>query len=321
MTRNRGRGWLLACVVAPSLAWAGDTAKADQGVWGLWPQAGSGVQSRALVVAAAGEEAWPRVVVTLRPLHSLLAGVMEGLGAPVLVGGGSPHGHALRPSDARALAAADLVFWTGTGMETGLARGIARLAQGAIVVALKEVPGAVLRGKGAIDGHMWLDPANARALVEAAAAALAALDPARAEAYQHNRKRVAARLVALDARLRRRLGPVSEIPYVVAHDAYRYFERRYGLASLGAIAASPQRPPGARRLVEIRKRMVESGARCVFAEAGIEPAQVRALAAETGAQVGWLDPLGVGLEPGPAAYFTLMERLADALIACLAPPP
>ena len=177
------------------------------------------------------------------------------------------------------------------------------------------------QGEGAIDGHTWLDPANARVLVEAAAAALGTLDPARAEAYEHNRARVAARLDALDARLGRRLGPVSGVPYVVAHDAYRYFEGRYGLASLGAIAVSPERPPGARRLVVIRERMVESGARCVFAEPGFEPAHARALAAETGARIGRLDPLGAELAPGPAAYFTLMERLADDLIACLAPSP
>ena len=270
---------------------------------------------------AAAERSGPAVVVTLKPLHSLVAGVMEGVGTPVLIGAGSPHGHALRPSEARALAAADLVFWTGTALEAGLARGIARLAEDARVVALKDLPGAVLLGEPEVDGHMWLDPANARVLVEAAAAALGALDPASAAIYARNGQGLAARLDALDARLARRLGPVAGRPYVVMHDAYRYFESRYRLAGLGAIAASPERPPGARRLVELRHRMAESEARCVFVEPGVEPAHARALAAGTGARIGRLDPLGPTLAPGPAAYFTLMEGLADDLTACLAPPP
>lgn len=318
----RIRFLLVASAAAPLLAFAGDAASANgtHGVWGLWPQAGGGVQPRALVIPAAAEEAGPRVVVTLKPLHSLVAGVMEGIGAPELVGGGSPHGATLRPSEARALAAADLVFWTGTALEGALARGIVRLAEDARVIALKDLPGAVVRGEGEIDGHMWLDPQNARVVVDAAVAALGALDPARAETYVRNGVEVAARLDALDSRLALRLEPVSTVPYVVMHDAYRYFERRYGLASLGAIAVSPERPPGARRLAELRRRMVESGARCVFAEPGIEPAHARALAAETGARLGRLDPLGAAHAPGPAAYFTLMEQLADNLIACLASP-
>ena len=308
--------------MAPLLADASDAtaAKGTHGVWGLWPQAGGGVQPRALVIAGAAEEAGPRVVVTLKPLHSLVAGVMEGIGSPALVGGGSPHGATLRPSEARALAAADLVFWTGTALEGALARGIVRLAEDARVVALKDLPGAVLRGEGEIDGHMWLDPQNARVVVDAAVAALGVLDPARAEVYARNGAGMAARLDALDSRLARRLGPVATVPYVVLHDAYGYFEGRYGLASLGAIAVSPERPPGARRLAELRRRMVESGARCVFAEPGIEPAHASALAAATGARLGRLDPLGAALAPGPAAYFTLMEQLADDLIACLGTP-
>jgi len=271
--------------------------------------------------AADADEAGPRVVVTLKPLYSLVAGVMEGVGAPVSIGGGSPHGAALKPSEARALAAADVVFWTGTVLEAGHARGIAAIAEDARLITLKDLPGAVLQGEGTIDGHMWLDPANARVLVEAAVAVLSELDPARAAVYARNGAGLAARLDALDARLERRLDTVAEQPYVVMHDAYRYFESRYGLAALGAIAVSPERPPGARRLAELRKRMDETGARCVFAEPGLAPAHARTLAAETGARLGRIDPLGAGLSPGPEAYFTLMERLADDLIACLAPPP
>ena len=270
---------------------------------------------------AVAAEAVPRVVVTLMPLHSLVAGVMHGIGQPTLIGGISPHGGALKPSAARALEVADVVFWTGTALEGGLARGIRQLSGSARVIAVKDLPGTVLLGERAIDGHMWLHPANARALVHAAAATLGALDPARAQVYARNSAKLAMQLDALDARLAVRLGAVAKRTYVVMHDAYRYFEDRYGLASLGSIAESPEQPPGARRLAELRRRMVASGARCVFSEPGLEPAHVRALAAETGARIGQLDPIGVGLQPGPAAYFTLMERLADDLIACLAPSP
>ncbi len=286
----------------------------------------------------------PRVVVSILPVHSLVAAVMAGRGAPQLLirAGASPHDASLRPSDARALSAADLVIWVGPGLETFLEKPLAALAGEAHTIALTEAPGMRLlevraggafeahaaatepRGSDAEDGHeavnphLWLDPENAARIVRMAARALSGLDPANAAAYGANAARLEAELDDLDRALRERLAPVADLPYLVFHDAYAYFEARYGLNPLGAFTVNPAVPPGARRLAALRRRMVETGAACVFAEPQFRPALVAAVIEGTGARAGTLDPLGADIAPGPEAYFTLMRALADDLLACLA---
>lgn len=153
--------------------------------------------------------------------------------------------------------------------------------------------------------------------MQAAVAALTRVDPANGTGYAANGERLAARIVALDAELRRILAPVREVPYVVLHDAYGYFERRYGLFQVAALAPDPGRKPGARRLSEVRRKIEALGVRCVFTEPQFEPALVKTVIEGTGARTGVLDPLGAALAPGPEAYFALMADLAASFRDCL----
>jgi len=300
----------------------------------------------ALAWAAAPVSAAPKVVASIMPVHALVAGVMEGVGAPVLLirRGGSPHGYSLRPSEARALSEADLVLWIGGQLETFLARPLAALAGRARVVALSEAAGIRLlpvrrggawdsqgeeagylvdehteKNGGAADPHLWLDPRNAIGIVHTAVAALVRVDPENTDRYRRNGQGLVARIEALDSEIASQLIAVRERPYVVFHDAYQYFERRYALSAVGSVAVSPDRPPGARSLAEIRMRIAELGAVCVFTEPQFRPALVDTVIAGTDARTAVLDPLGATLPAGPEAYFTLIRGLAAALARCLAP--
>ncbi len=290
------------------------------------------------VAAGAAGEA-PGVVVSILPLHALVAAVMAGVGTPRLLvrGGASPHDATLRPSDARALSAAKLVVWAGPGLEAFLVRPLAALAARARVLTLTEAPGMVLLERrdggtfeagaepepdghghsGPVNPHLWLDPRNAMEISRQAAAALAEIDPGHAPRYAANAARLIARLEMLDRELTVRLGPVAEIPFAVFHDAYPYLEARYALRALGALTVDPAVPPGARRLAELRALLAERGAACVFAEPQFNPALVAAMTEGSGARVATLDPLGAALTPGPEAYFVLMRDLAEALVRCL----
>jgi zinc transport system substrate-binding protein len=170
---------------------------------------------------------------------------------------------------------------------------------------------------GGMDGHIWLDPDNARAMVDAVAAELAEADPANATAYRENAERLRARLDALDAELDTKLAPLRDVPFVVFHDAYQYFDRHYGLSNVGSITVSPERQPGAQRLMEIRSAVTELGAACVLSEPQFEPKLVATVIEGTGARTGVLDPLGAAQEPGPDAYFGMMRANAAALAECL----
>ena len=271
-----------------------------------------------LLATAPARAAAPETVASIKPIHALVAGVMAGIAEPMLLlrGAASPHGAGLLPSQAKALAGAGLVFWLGPELETFLERPLASLAEGARVVGLGSLPGLV-RPPGAPDAHVWLDPANARAIAIAAARHLAQLDPDNRAAYDANASALAARLDALDQELRTDLAPLAGRPFAVYHDAYRYLEAAYGLNSIGAVALDPERQPGARRLVELRARIKATGARCLFVEPQFPPA-LAAIVIEGGqARLAVLDPLGAELAPGPELYFTLMRRIAASLTACL----
>ncbi len=280
--------------------------------------------SDAAVVPPQGEArpaSAPRVVVSIQPLHSLVSAVMAGVSEPTLIlkGASSPHDYSLTPADARALSQADLVVWVGEALETALAKPIAALAEKAVVLEASGADGvALLKGReGGLNAHIWLDPRNARAIAGAVALNLAQIDPANAARYRDNAAALGERLRDLEAELAAMLAPVRTVPYVVFHDAYRYFERRFEMNAVGSITISPERAPGARRIAEIRALLRETGAVCVFREPQFAPAQVRVAVEGTEAKVAVLDPLGAGLPPGPAAYFTLMRGMAQSLRACL----
>jgi zinc transport system substrate-binding protein len=281
----------------------------------------------------------PVVVASIQPLHSLAAAVMEGVGHPGLIvsGTASEHSYALKPSDARLIQSAQVVVLVDSGYETFLAKplkgsraekvAMADLA-GLTVLPLRE--GGVWdghehhdahKGKGhdhdETDLHVWLDPANAKLLVADLAARLAGRDPDHAAAYQANAARTMARLDALDVDLKSRLAPLGRTPYVVFHDAYQYFEARYGLSPAGSITVDPDRPPSGKRLATLRERLLAAKASCVFREPQFPAPVVAALAQSAKAREGILDPQGADLPAGPDQYFTLMTRLADSLVSCL----
>jgi zinc transport system substrate-binding protein len=307
----------------------------------------------ALAAAAAlpAQAEVPKVVVSIKPIHSLVASVMHGVGEPTLLvrGGASPHSYTMKPSDAKALSAADLVVWVGPELESFLEKPLKANAPKATRLTLMELKGLTLletREGGAweahdhgqkgghdhkhdhkghnhaeeheeLNSHIWLDPANARAIVKAAAEALAAKDPADAEAYRTNADRTLQQLDALDAELKAALAPVKDKPFVVFHDAYQYFEARYDLSAVGSITVSPDRRPSAKRLSAIRAKIGGLGAACVFAEPQFEPALVQTVVEGTKARTGVLDPEGSELPEGEALYPTLLRNLAASLRGCL----
>lgn len=296
----------------------------------------------------------PSVVVSIKPVHSLIAGVMAGVGTPELLlhDAQSPHDLNLVPSDIRKLSRADLVFWIGQALETSMAKIVRAAVSRSKSVELLEVPGmerlqirksglwdpssdgedgdehgehaAVPREQGRnwdylqnVDPHIWLSPANASRIVRLAITELSLVDSENAANYRRNGEAVIARILALDLDIGKKLSAVKDTPYIVFHDAYAYFERHYGLNAVGSISVSPERMPGMRRVQLLRGKIESLQARCVFSEPQFEPRLVRTLVEGSEARSGRLDPLGEGLPPGPDAYFLMMNKLADALVDCL----
>jgi zinc transport system substrate-binding protein len=282
-----------------------------------------------------------KIVATIAPVHSLVASITSGVVEPVLLmpGGSSPHSFALKPSDATALQRADVVVRVGETLESFLERPLTALGQQAQIVSLDEIEGIKLHaarqggvwdehdeahdhadhhhGADAHNPHIWLDPQNAIIAVDHIVEVVSKSDPANAKTYRDNAAALKDRLRALDDGLKTKTAPVAGAPYVVFHDAYIYFEKRYDLNPAGAVTLSPDRAPGARRLSELRSKIAELDAVCVFSEPQFEPKLVETITSGTSAQNAVLDPLGASIEPGPNHYFTLMTNLAQTLADCL----
>ena len=288
----------------------------------------------------------PNVVVSIKPIHSLVAGVMGDVGQPHLLvtGTGSPHTYQMRPSEAKALHDADLIVWIGENLETFLDRPVAILGAGAEIATLHEAAGIQLlrnreveiwdegeeeaelhedehEGHGhehrEFDMHIWLYPNNARRIVDVVADALARVDPDRAESYQTHAEAMRMRIDALEASLREQLAPVRGRAFIVFHDGYRYFEHAFDLNSIGAVAVDATRPPSAKRISELRETLVSHNVHCVFTEPQFAPDLVQIVIEGTKVRTGVLDSLGADLEPNADAWFEIMSALGESISGCL----
>lgn len=296
------------------------------------------------------------VVTTIKPVHSLVSGVMEGVSTPELLikGAASPHDFSLKPSQAGQLQNADVVFWIGDHLETSLVKPISTMAETATRVELFDAPGVThlkfREGDGfeahdhdgedhdgehadeheehgheeghhhsadGFDPHVWLDPENSRAMVKEIAESLSTADPDNAAKYQANAVAMDKRLVDLIQSTNEKLAPVKGRSFIVFHDGYHYFEDRFGMPAAGAITLNPEVPAGAERVTEIHDIIKKRNAACVFAEPQFEPKLIRVVLEGTQARSGTLDPLGADLEDGPGLYFKLISDMADAMTDCL----
>lgn len=296
-------------------------------------------------ISTPGALAGPRVIASIVPVHSLVASIMDGVGEPELLlqGLSSEHQASYAPRQIEALGSADVVFMIGHGLELKLDElSGSEAVNRRTFVALSDTPGLTklpirvgatfpahvhdadeaedghADGTAAYDPHLWLDPENAKLMGAAIAGTLAKADPDHASQYAANATALSAEIDALEAALRRDLADVRGKPFLVQHDAYQYFERRFGLTAAGSITDFAASEPSAQRLKEVRDIVKASGAVCVFREPQFSARAADAVTEDTPARSGVVDGIGSTLVPGKQAYGTLLRTLAQSLKDCLA---
>lgn len=283
-----------------------------------------------------------QVVVTIKPLHSLVASVMEGDESPPLLlvdGKSSLHTFSLKPSQVQALNHADIIFYMGDDFELFMATMLDSLPTSLKRVSMEKVKGLVFypvrsgsdfkahahadheeHHDEANDLHLWMSPTNAQIMVSAIAKALSEQYPEKRTLYMSNARKISAQLSALDEKMRERMLKLSGKSFVVFHDAYQYFEKDYMLTNVGSITVHPEQGISAKRLSDIRAKIKTNHAKCVFREPQFDGKVVDNLIEGTGARAGLLDPEGALLNAGPDLYLQLIEALATGLESCLAQP-
>lgn len=305
----------------------------------------------------------PKVATDIAPVHSLVAQVMQGVGTPdlILPPGASPHGYSLRPSEAAALAQADLVVWIGPDLTPWLEKPLQTIASSATGLPLMEQDGVNLlttrdsalfaaKGEevqdahnhddhadedhakddhdtdhdhdhhghthGEHDPHVWLDPQNARAWLNQIADALAGIDPYNAEAYHANAHVAEENLDTLMDELKATLAPVQATPFVVFHDAYQYFENRFGLKAAGAIAIGDASAPSPARIATLQDEVRAAGITCALSEPQYNAGLIKTVFEDTGVTTRVIDPIGTEITPGPDHYAQTLRAMAESLASC-----
>lgn len=284
------------------------------------------------------------VLTTIKPLGFIAAAITEGVSEPevLLPTGASPHDFSLRPSDIRSIREADLVVWVGPELEGFMSKPLANHPH---VLTLTQVPGIPLFNYATkdshdghqhdehaahehgdegheghhhegIDPHIWLGPMQAKVIAKAIASEVGKLDTANQARYDANLAAFDAKVDAKDKVIAGQMKAVNQKGYFVFHEAYGYWERHYGMSSKGHFTVSPERRPGAKTLVNIRKALEEKQASCIYAEPQFSPAVIESVARNTGARVLLLDEVGEQVPLGPDGYPQFMDQLASAFAQC-----
>ena len=278
------------------------------------------------------------IVVSVKPLHSLVSSITEGSNSVSLLidGSMSPHNFALKPSHAKLLNNARVVFYIDNQLESALKKTVKGLPKNVKVIQVSKIKKLKLlstregnnweedghdhhdHGHGSYDVHFWLNPNNAIKIIKGITQELSKVYPENIGNYKKNAKKAIKKIKKADLEVKSILNSVQEKPYIVFHDAYQYFEESYNLKPVGSVLLDPELPPSAKRIIQIRSKIKSLNASCVFKEPQFRGKIIDTVVEDTNVKVGILDPLGAEIEEGPDMYTKLLKNLAINLNKCLA---
>ena len=324
-----------------------------------------------------------KVVASIKPIHSLASYLMDGVSKPSLIvdGYASPHGFALKPSHAKMLQEADIIFWVGEDLENFLEKPLNSIAKKAEKIELIQAKGLnklKFRERNIFDGHddhghdddghkkkddhddhdddghkkkddhghdedghkedghkedghddhddheghhhgeydphIWLDPINAKIILNEMVEHLIENDAKNASAYKSNLEKALKDIDKLTMQVMTELNQSTSS--IVFHDAYQYFEERFNVNVLGAFTVNTDVIPGAEQLAEIREIIEHDKVSCIFSAHQFNPDIINDVAKDMDIKTGVLDPLGATLDPGKDLYFNLIKNMSKSFKGC-----
>ena len=302
-----------------------------------------------------------KVVTTIKPLYSLISRIMETRGEPQLIieGTNNPHTFVFKPSHAKMIEEADIIFWIGEDLEAFMEKPLDSLAEKAQVISFMELSSieklkfreknifddhdghedeheghedddddhghkdddhdddhkdAHAHAHGEFDPHIWLDPENAKEMVKIIRDELIKIDPEGQRQYSVNTAGATLELDNLINSVEKELS--KDISYIVFHDAYQYFENRFGVIPAGALTLNPDVLPGAKQIADIQDVINDKGIKCIFSEPQYNPKIIETLGNDMNVSTGVIDPLGAFIDAGPTMYVELINGIANSIKEC-----
>ena len=298
----------------------------------------------------------PKVVVDIAPVHSLVSMVMKGVGEPTLIipANASPHDYTLRPSAAKALQNADIIFWMGSSLTPWLDRATTTLMKDAQMIALLDTEDTIIlevrdeltfdadhgdheehedhdehdehkdhvsehkdgHEHHGIDPHAWLSAKNASVWLSVIAAHLSEIDPKNKETYKTNAAVGQKDITDLATDISKTLSGVQGRSFIVYHDAFQYFENDFNFTAAGSISPSDAAPVSPARIAAIRSMIEKEGIDCILSEPQYSQGLIQSVSSGTEVNLGIIDAIGAGITIGPDLYNTLMRNMAKTFADC-----
>jgi zinc transport system substrate-binding protein len=277
----------------------------------------------------------PRVIASIKPVHSLVASIMQGVAQPELLlnTSQSPHHYSLRPSERRKFAQADLTFWIGPSMESFMPRLLNNPDAEKQVISLLNTKGLTLlpvrhpghnhsqthqddKSHTQIDAHIWLNTGNIKIMADEITRRLVDIDPDNKHHYESNNKNLQKKIKKLQVVLGQLLREKQQ-PFLTYHDGYQYFEHEFGLHNAGFVSNNPERRPSAMHIQSLRKLIHKHSIGCIFYDAPVEPPIIATLLTGNQARAIELDPMGTRLPINEQNLFQIMHAMGEKFSNCL----
>jgi len=281
-----------------------------------------------------GAQSTPNVVVSIKPIHSIVSALMEGVSRPQLLleSSDSAHTFHLKPSQLNLLSNADLVITIGDGFETGLKKTLRNIKVGSHIV-VSEIDGLHLYDFRNVDInemnkdekdkhtdndlHLWLDIDNMQKTAQYISEQLIKIDPNNRNTYETNLVKIHSRLNKLKSELQQQLAPFRSERYAIFSDTLQYFEKSFHFQKPVIITPYHGARLSIHRTLEARNKMKDLKIKCLLYGPENTSKKVNVLSEGLPIKALRIDILGAKLNAGSDQYFNLMKGLSSQLVECL----
>ncbi|WP_425384424.1 zinc ABC transporter substrate-binding protein [Wolbachia endosymbiont (group B) of Eupithecia inturbata] len=263
-----------------------------------------------------------KIVATIKPIHSLVASVTDGISKPELLMYEivSEHNYMLRPSDASKLESSNIIFYIDDSLET-FVKTFAKENKKLIPLssAIDLLPARPHSFSSHIqdekDLHIWLSPENAKSMIISISATLSNIDKENAYRYNTNAEEAIRKIDQEVEKITKELDELKNQKYIVTHDAYQYFEKYFDLSYPSAILSIEEDSYiGMKSLMKLKKVMKEENVKCIVSHSREDSIKPNVFSSDVKMVI--LDPIGSDVEPGKDAYLDIISSIAQNFKSC-----
>ena len=282
---------------------------------------------------AASAQNTPSVVVSIKPIHSIVSSLMQGVSTPQLLleSNDSAHSFHLLPSQASILENADLIISISPNFESGLTSALSNYSTSSqIIVAelnlanfysYRDVDDSQHKGhedhNEGYDYHLWLDINNIRLIAKQITQHLIKLDAVNESTYTKNLETLDAKLLQLKKDIDLKLASIGAVNFANYSDTLQYFEKSHNLSQPIIITPFHGSRLSIHAVLKAKKRMKQQHVECLLHTSEVTVKKTKTLTEGMSIKRNEISILGNEFERGPEQYFNLMNNLALQLSQCL----